>query len=401
MPSDPRTCVIAGAGLAGAKAAQTLREEGFDGRIVMIGAERERPYERPSLSKDYLRGDTPEPAFVHDAGYYAGHGIEVRLGRRAVGLDPAGREIELDTGERLAYDRLLLATGARPRRLGIPGAGLAGVHLLRTIADSDALRARLAPGARIVVVGAGWIGAEVTASARARGVEVTMVAPEAVPLERVLGTEVGGILRDVHLEHGVQMRLGTALESFEGDGTVRRVRTRDGRAIDCDAVVVGIGASPRTELAVAGGLAVDGGVLVDGRLQTSAPGVFAAGDVAHHLHPRLGRLRVEHWDNAIRQGSAAARAMLGASEPYDRTPSFFSDQYDLGMEYFGHAPGWEQVVLRGDPASRAFVALWLARGRVLAGMHVNVWEAAAPIQALIADGRPVDEEIELAVTRSG
>jgi 3-phenylpropionate/trans-cinnamate dioxygenase ferredoxin reductase component len=202
---------------------------------------------------------------------------------------------------------------------------------------------------------------------------------------------VGGILREVHRDHGVRMLLGNAPESFEGDGRVQRVRTRDGRAIDCDAVVVGIGASPRTELAVAGGLAVEGGVLVDGRLETSAPGVFAAGDVANHLHPRLGRLRVEHWDNAIRQGAAAARGMLGASEPYDSMPSFFSDQYDVGLEYFGHAPGWERIVVRGDPASRAFVVFWLARGRVLAGMHVNVWDAAEPIRALVADGRPVDE----------
>lgn len=226
MPSDARTCVIAGAGLAGAKAAETLREEGFDGRLVMVGAEPERPYDRPPLSKGYLRGDAREPSFVHGPDYYADHGIDLRVGRSAVGLDPGRRELELHTGERLRCDRLLLATGAEPRRLRIPGAGLAGVHHLRTLADSDALRARLEAGGRIVVVGAGWIGTEVAASARARGVDVTMVAPETAPLERVLGPEVGEVYRDLHLDHGVQMLLRTTPESFEGAGRVERWSTR-------------------------------------------------------------------------------------------------------------------------------------------------------------------------------
>jgi 3-phenylpropionate/trans-cinnamate dioxygenase ferredoxin reductase subunit len=392
MPTDPQTFAIVGAGLAGAKAAETLREEGFDGRLVLLGAEAERPYERPPLSKDYLRGESDRAgASVHEAAFYADHDIELRLGERVAGLDPGRGELELDGGERLGYDRLLLTTGAEPRRLGIAGADLDGVHYLRTFADSDALRERLGAGGRLVVVGAGWIGAEVAASARQSGLEVSMIAPEAVPLERVLGVELGAFYGDIHAGHGVELVMNAGVASFEGDGRVERVRLEDGRAIDCDAVVVGIGAQPRTELAAAGGLAVDNGVLVDGRLETSVPGIFAAGDVANHLHPDLGRLRVEHWDNALHQGPAAARAMLGEREPYARLPYFFSDQYDVGMEYSGSAPKWDRVVFRGDPSSREFVAFWVLDGRVAAGMNVNVWDVAEPIQALIASGATVDE----------
>ena len=390
MPTD-QTFAIVGAGLAGAKAAETLREEGFDGRLVLLGAEPERPYERPPLSKDYLRGEAERAAaYVHEEGYYAEHDIELRAGERVTGLDAGRSELALEDGERLAYDRLLLSTGAEPRRLSVPGAELDGVHLLRTFADSDAIRARLDAGGRLVVIGAGWIGSEVAASARQRGMEVTVIAPEAVPLERVLGPEVGAVYRDLHRDHGVEMRMEAGVASFEGDGRVERVRTQDGATIDCDAVVVGAGAAPRTELAEAAGLAVENGVLVDGRLETSVPGIFAAGDIANQLHPGLGRLRVEHWDNALHQGPAAARAMLGAGEPYARTPYFFSDQYDVGMEYSGYAPGWDRVVFRGDPASREFIAFWLADGRVLAGMNVNVWDVTEPIQALIAGGGQVD-----------
>jgi 3-phenylpropionate/trans-cinnamate dioxygenase ferredoxin reductase subunit len=392
MNTDRRTFTIVGAGLAGAKAAQTLREEGFDGRIVLLGAERERPYERPPLSKDYVRGEAErDTVYVHDASFYSDNQIELRVGESVVDLDPVQRELELDSGERLAYDRLVLATGAEPRRLSIPGSELAGVHYLRTLDDSDALRERLDAGGSLVVIGAGWIGAEIAASARMRGLDVTVIAPGTVPLERVLGVEVGAIYRDIHLDHGVDMRLGTGVAAFEGDGTVERVRTDDGRAIDCDAVVVGIGARPRTELAVKAGLAVENGILVDGRLQTSVPGIFAAGDVANHLHPRLGRLRIEHWDNALHQGPAAARGMLGTGESYGRPPYFFSDQYDVGMEYSGHATGGDRVVFRGDTGAREFIAFWLREGRVLAGMNVNVWDVAEPIQALVAGGRQIDE----------
>jgi 3-phenylpropionate/trans-cinnamate dioxygenase ferredoxin reductase subunit len=389
--TDKQTFAIVGASLAGAKAAETLREEGFDGRIVLVGAEPERPYERPSLSKDYLRGEAERSTiYVHEASFYADHDIELRVGERVVSLDPGRSELALDAGERLTYDRLLLSTGAEPRRLTIPGSELAGIHHLRTVADSDALRERLDGGGKLVVVGAGWIGVEVAASARQRGLDVTVIGRGSVPLEPVLGAEVGAIYRDLHVEQGVDMLMGNGAVAFEGDGRVERVRTLDGRLIDCDLVVVGIGAQPRTELAAAAGLAVGNGILVDARLRTSAPGIFAAGDVAGQLHPTLGRLRVEHWDNALHQGPAAAQSMLGAMASYARVPYFFSDQYDVGMEYSGHATSWDQVVLRGDPARREFIAFWLGEGRVLAGMNVNVWDVTEPIQALISSGRPVD-----------
>jgi 3-phenylpropionate/trans-cinnamate dioxygenase ferredoxin reductase subunit len=392
MTIDRQMFAIVGASLAGAKAAQRLREEGFDGRVVLIGAEPERPYERPPLSKEYLRGGAERDAvFVHGASFYADNEIELRLGQSVIDVDADHRELALDTGERLTFDRLLLATGAEPRRLTVPGSDLPGIHYLRTLADSDALRERLDAGGKLVVVGAGWIGGEVAASARQRGLEVTLIAPSLVPLERVLGAEIGAVYRDIHLDHGVEMLLGHGVAALEGDGMVECVRTRSGRTIDCAAVVVGVGANPRTQLAAAAGLAVENGVLVDGRLQTGVPGIFAAGDVANHLHPGLGRLRVEHWDNALHQGPAAARGMLGSAEDYERLPYFFSDQYDVGMEYSGHATSWDRVVVRGDPASHEFVAFWLAGGRLVAGMNVNVWDVTDPIQALIRSGRAVDE----------
>jgi 3-phenylpropionate/trans-cinnamate dioxygenase ferredoxin reductase subunit len=391
MSTQPQTFVIAGAGLAGAKAAETLRDEGFDGRVVLIGAEPERPYERPPLSKDYLQGESErEKAFVHEAGFYAEREIELRTGQTVTALDPTRREVALDGGERVGFDRLLLATGAEPRRLSIPGGDLEGIHYLRTLADSEALRERLGAGGKLVVVGAGWIGAEVAASARRLGVEVTVVEPFSVPLERVLGPEVGAVYRDIHLDHGVELLLETGVASFEGGGRVERVRTEDGREIACGAVVVGVGVQPRTDLAAEAGLDVDDGVLVNERLETSVPGIFAAGDVANHLHPGLGRLRVEHWANALNQGPAAARAMLGSSEAYDRLPYFFSDQYDVGMEYSGHATEWDEVVFRGDPGQREFIAFWLREQRVLAAMNVNVWDVNEQLQALIRSRRVVD-----------
>jgi 3-phenylpropionate/trans-cinnamate dioxygenase ferredoxin reductase subunit len=391
--SRHKTFVIVGAGLAGAKAAETLREEGFDGRVVLVGAEHERPYERPPLSKDYLRGEVGrEKVYVHDDAFYGDHDIDLRLGRTAVSLDASGGELVLDDGERLRYDRLLLTTGAEPRRLAVPGGELDGVLYLRSVEDSDALRERLDRGGAVVVVGAGWIGSEVAASARQRGLEVTVVDPASVPLERVLGTEVGAIYGEIHHDHGVRMLMGTGVESFEGDGAVERVRTSDGRALDCDLVVVGIGVRPRTALAASAGLAVGDGILVDERLQTSASAVFAAGDAAAAEHRFYGeRIRVEHWANALDQGPAAARSMLGGAAAYDRLPYFFSDQYDVGMEYSGHARAWDRVVFRGDPASREFIAFWLAGDRVLAGMNVNVWDVADPIQRLIRDRVAIDD----------
>jgi 3-phenylpropionate/trans-cinnamate dioxygenase ferredoxin reductase subunit len=391
--TNDQTFVIVGASLAGAKAAETLREEGFDGRVVLVGAEEQRPYERPPLSKDYLRGEAElENVYVHPDGFYAEHDIELRLRRTAVSVNVAGRELALDDGERLRYDRLLLATGAEPRRLSVPGSELEGVLYLRSVEDSGALRSRLDRGGAVVVIGAGWIGAEVAASARQRGLEVTVIDPLTVPLERVLGTEVGAVYRDVHVEHGVQMLMGTGVEAFEGATAVERVRTSDGREVACDFVVVGIGARPRTALATKAGLAVENGILVDEHLQTSAPGVFAAGDVANAHHPFYAEpIRVEHWANALHQGPAAARAMLGQRGAYDRLPYFFSDQYDVGMEYVGFARAWDRVVLRGDPATRAFIAFWMLGDRIVAGMNVNVWDVTDPIQRLITERVRVDD----------
>jgi 3-phenylpropionate/trans-cinnamate dioxygenase ferredoxin reductase subunit len=388
-----QTFVIVGGGMAGAKAAETLREEGFDGRIVLIGAESLRPYERPPLSKDYLRGETEqEKVHVHSEAYYGEHDIDLRLGREVSRLDTGSREVTLDDGETLRYDRLLLATGAEPRRLPIPGADLDGVLYLRTVPDSDRIRERLDRGGSLVVVGAGWIGAEVAASARQRGMEVTIVEPMSVPLERVLGPEMGAFYRDVHADQGVRLLLGTGVEGFEGGTAVERVRTNDGQTLDCDAVVVGVGVKPRTALAEAAGLAMGDGVLADELLQTSAEGVFAAGDVVSAQHPFYGqRIRVEHWANALEQGPAAARNMLGAGAPYDKLPYFFSDQYDVGMEYAGYATSWDRVVVRGDLAGREFIAFWLAGDRVLAGMNVNVWDVTDTIQRLIRERVAIDD----------
>ena len=391
--SSEQTYLIVGASLAGAKAAETLRKEGFDGRVVLVGAEAERPYERPPLSKDYLRGEVGrEKVYVHDEGFYDEREIELRLARTAVGLDTTKGELALDGGERLRYDRLLLATGSEPRRLSIPGDELDGILYLRSVEDSDALRERLDRGGTVVVVGAGWIGSEVAASARQRGLEVTIVEPASLPLERVLGAELGTVYRDIHADHGVQMLLGTGVEAFEGQSAVERVRTSDGRALECDFVVVGVGVQPRTGLADEAGIAVDNGVLVDEQLRTGAPGVFAAGDVANAHHPFYGEpLRVEHWANALNQGPIAAHNMLGRNLAYDRLPYFFSDQYDVGMEYTGFARAWDRVVFRGDPATREFIAFWLVEERVVAGMNVNVWDVTDPIKRLIAERVAVED----------
>jgi 3-phenylpropionate/trans-cinnamate dioxygenase ferredoxin reductase subunit len=387
------TFVIVGAGMAGGKAAETLREEGFDGRIVLIGAEPERPYERPPLSKDYLRGEADRSAvwLQDDPAWYEQHNVELRTSTPVASLDVAGRAVVLDGGERVDYDALLLATGAEPKRLPIPGADLPGVHLLRTVEDSDSLRAVLDAGGRLVVVGAGWIGCEVAASARQRGLEVTVVEPLSLPLERVLGPELGAFYRDVHVDQGVEFRLADSVAAIEGAGRAERVRTNDGATLDCDAVVIGVGVAPRTALAE-GVLDVDNGILVDAGLRTSADGVFAAGDVANQDHPLFGRLRVEHWANALEQGPAAARAMLGQDVTYDRVPYFFSDQYDVGMEYAGVSRPDDEVVYRGDPEAGEFIAFWQREGRVVAGMNVNVWDVNEHIQALVGVEATVEAE---------
>jgi 3-phenylpropionate/trans-cinnamate dioxygenase ferredoxin reductase component len=391
-PLSDQTFVIVGASLAGAKAAETLRTEGFEGRLVLIGAEDERPYERPPLSKDYLRGEAVrDRIYVHAESFYAEHDIDLQLGRTVTSMDAKDRVLTLDDTP-MSFDRLLLATGAEPRRINVPGADLEGVHYLRSVADSDALRERFGTAESLVVVGAGWIGSEVAASARACGLAVTVIDPLAVPLERVLGRDVGAIFRDLHSAHGVQMLMGTAVEGFEGERAVERVRTRDGRTIDCDLVVVGVGAQPRTELATAARLRVDDGILVDRYLETSVPGIFAAGDVAKAHHPAHARwIRVEHWANALNQGRVAARNMLDHADVYDRVPYVFSDQYDVGMEYSGLARTWDHVVFRGDPAGHELVAFWLAGHRVVAGMSVNVWDVTDPIQELIRERVTVED----------
>ena len=387
-----QTFIIVGASLTGAKAAEELRERGFDGRVLLIGAEPERPYERPPLTKDYLRGESPRAkAYVHEEGFYAQHQIELVTSATVTAIDPAASEVTLADGRELGFDRLLLATGAEPRRIAVSGADLYGVYYLRTLADCDVLRERLDAGGHAVVVGAGWIGSEFAASARQRGLEVTVIDPLALPNERIFGPEIGGFYRDVHLNHGVELLLGDVVQSFEGDGAVARVRTVSGRAVDCDFAVVGIGVVPRVELAERAGLAVDNGVLVNEQLQTSAPGVFAAGDIARAWHPFFGeRVRVEHWSNALNQGPAAARAMLGDPVSYDRIPYFFSDQYDVGMEYSGHAPQWDEVVFRGERDGGGFIAFWLQGGRVIAGMNVNVWDVNEHVQSLVRSRRAVD-----------
>ena len=392
MPTqDP--FVIVGAGLAGAKAAETLREEGFDGPVVLVGAEPERPYERPPLSKQYLLGRADrDSAFVHDAGWYAEHDVELRTGVRATRLDPAAHRVALDTGEELGYARLLLATGASARRLPVPGADLDGVRYLRTLADADRLRGDLAGGGRrVVVVGAGWIGLEVAAAARSSGNAVTVVEPQPTPLHAVLGAEMGRVFARLHREHGVQLLTDTVVREIRGSGGRVGTVVTDGHAgLPADLVVVGIGAVPHSRVAAAAGLEVDNGVVVDEALRSSAPDVHAAGDVAAAFHPLYGRhVRVEHWANALHQGPAAARSMLGQEVVFDRVPYFFTDQYELGMEYSGLAGPGDTVVCRGDPDDGAFIAFWTADGRVTAGMNVDVWDVTAPIQQLIRSRRQV------------
>jgi 3-phenylpropionate/trans-cinnamate dioxygenase ferredoxin reductase component len=391
---DFHTNVIVGAGLAGAKAAEALRDEGFDGRIVLIGDEAELPYERPPLSKDYLRGESPrENARVHSDGFYLDNEIELRTSTTVERLELDRRAVALADGERVGYDRLLLATGAAPRRLSVPGSELDGIHYLRELRDADAIAARLERGGRVVLIGAGWIGAEVAASARQKGLDVTVVGREELPLERILGSELGRIYADIHRDRGVELIGGAVLDRFEGGTAVERVRLADGRALETDFVVVGVGVEPRTGLARNAGLAVDDGILVSERLETNVGGVFAAGDVANAYHPFYGRrLRVEHWANALNQPLVAARAMLGKPASYEQLPYFFSDQYDVGMEYSGYATKWDEVVFRGDPDGREFIAFWLHGGRVVAAMNLNVWDVTDSIQALIRSRQPVAAE---------
>jgi len=398
--SSGPTFIIVGASLAGAKAAETLRADGFTGRVVLVGEEIERPYERPPLSKGYLLGTEPrEKAFVHEEGWYAEHGIELLLGRRATELAPGSRTLTLDGAEPLRYDKLLLATGSRVRTLDVPGADLPEVRHLRAIKHADALLTALRSGGQVVIVGAGWIGLEVAAAARSYGCPVTVIERDELPLRRLLGAEVAGIYRDLHVAHGVDFRFEAEVREFGAlGGRLTSVVLDDNTELPADLVLVGVGIRPATELAEAAGLAVDDGIVTDAALRTSDPDVYACGDVAAAYHPLLDtRLRVEHWSNALNGGPAAARSMLGQPVEYARLPYFYSDQYGsapaLGMEYTGQVGpgGYDQVVFRGDPAIRPgadpeFIAFWLRGGRVPAGMNVNVWDVTEPIQALIRAG---------------
>ncbi len=387
-----QTYAIVGASLAGAKAAQVLRERGFDGRVVLVGTETDLPYERPPLTKDYLRGESErEKAYVHPAQFYPDNEIELMLGTTVTEIDPGASKITFENGTEISYDKLLLTTGSEPRRIAVPGAELDGIHYLRTLADCDVLRERLDAGGRVAVIGSGWIGSEFAASARQRGLEVTLIDSLRVPYEKILGTEIGSFYRDVHVQHGVEMLMGDGVDSFEGDGAVRSVQTSGGKTVECDFVVVGIGIAPRVGLAEGAGASIDNGIAVDERLQSSVPNIYAAGDVASAWHPFFERrIRVEHWANALNQGPAVAAAMLGDQSGFDRIPYFFSDQYDVGMEYSGYATSWDQVVFRGDRDAQEFVAFWLADGRVVGGMNVNVWDVNEHVQALIRSRRQVD-----------
>src|SRR5882672_12033909 len=368
----PQRIVIVGASLAGATAAATLRDEGFAGEIRLIGAEAQLPYNRPPLSKGYLRQQERfEDQLVKPAGYYAEQRIALTLGVRATAIDAKQKLVELEGGERVAYDRLLVTTGGRNRTLSVPGATLEGVFQLRTVEDCDRIRAATPRARRAVVVGLGFIGSEVSASLRQLGIEVTAVEGSRVPLARVVGEEVGQVLADIHREKGVELVLEDSVTSFEGGARVERVRTKKGRVLECDMVVAGIGIVPNSELLAAAGAQVDNGVLVDERCRTSLPDVVAAGDVTNHLHPIFGRLRVEHWNNGYQQGRAAARSLLGREQPYDYIHSFWSDQYEHLIEYIGFAPAWDRLVFRGDPESRKFLAFYLAGGIVRAAVGLN------------------------------
>jgi len=364
--------VIVGASLAGARAAAVLRDEGWDGDVVLIGAERQLPYNRPPLSKGYLRGeDRFEDQLVNSAAFYQERRIELRLGVRATAIDPLRKVVVVEPGDPVSYDRLLVATGGRNKPLPMPGAELEGVFQLRTVEDCDRIR-EAARGARhAVVIGLGFIGSEVAASFRQLGIEVAAVEGHRVPLARVLGDEVGQVLADIHRDKGVRLVLEDSVAAFEGARRVERVRTRKGQLLPCDLVVAGIGIVPNSELVRAAGGAVENGVLVDERCRTSLSQIYAAGDVANHLHPLFGRLRVEHWNNADRQGAYVARSMLGRDEPYDYMHSFWSDQYEHVIEYVGFAAAWDRLVFRGRPESRKFLGFYLKDRMVLAAVGLD------------------------------
>jgi 3-phenylpropionate/trans-cinnamate dioxygenase ferredoxin reductase subunit len=391
MTGRAPTFLVVGANLTGGAAVRTLREEGFDGRIVLVGEEPDLPYERPPLSKEFLRGERPfEAAILNLPEWYEEQEVEVRLGERVTALDVSGRTVTLASGEVEGYDRLLLATGARNRVLRVPGADLPGVHSLRTRSDAEAIRSAAADASRVAVVGAGFIGLEVAASLRSLGLEVDVLEALSGPLLQALGPELGGVFRRIHEDHGVRLRFGDGVEAFEGGDRVEAIRCASGRTVHADLVVMGVGVRPNDELAASAGLAVGDGVHVDAGLRTSAEDVFAAGDVAAHLHPLFGRIRVEHWDNALKQGAAAAGAMLGRAAPFDDVHWFWTDQYDHELQVAGVAGSWDDLVVRGSLDDRSFLAFALERGIVRAVAGLDRPKDVRRAKPLIRAGRPVD-----------
>jgi 3-phenylpropionate/trans-cinnamate dioxygenase ferredoxin reductase component len=388
----PETFVIVGASLAGGGAAATLRQEGFDGKVILIGAEPQPPYERPPLSKEYLRGESSfEQALVQPPDFFRENGIETRFGVRAKRVDAAEKVVELDGGERVAYDGLLIATGGRNRRFPIPGLDLEGIYDLRTVADCERIRHEVVPGRKAVVVGMGFIGSEVAASLRQSGVDVVVVDRNKVPLRRVLGEEVGRVMEGVHRDHEATLILEDTVAAFEGADRVERVVTQRGRRIECDFIVVGLGIEPGTEFLAGTGVEIDNGILVDEFCWAGVEGIYAAGDVANHYHPVFERrIRVEHWQNALNQGPAAARSMLGKGEPYDEVPWFWSDQYDSNLQYAGFHTEWDDLVVRGSMEERNFVAFYRKDERVLAAVAVNRGKDLRRSMRLIKAQRPVD-----------
>ena len=392
MSSSAPRHIIVGAGQAGAKAAQALRREGHLGPITLIGAEADAPYSRPPLSKEYLLGTAERRSIdILASGWYEVRGVDLRLSTRVIDLDPERHRVTLSTGEHLGYEKLLLATGSRVRRLRIPGADLDGVLYMHTVGDSDKIRQTLSTASRVAIIGGGWIGLESAAASRMHGVGVTVLEACKLPLQQALGPEVAQYFAALHVSHGVDLRCEVEVSGLTGvDGRVTGVDLTDGTHIDADAVIVGIGVTPRTELAERAGLAVDNGVLVDASLRSSHPDIYAAGDIAAAWHPLLGRrVRVEHWTNASWQPRVAARGMLGHEASYDRLPHFFSEQYDLSMEYTGYVgvEGYDQVIFRGDPESQAYIAFWLRDNRLLAGMSVNIPGVVRDITALVGSGQ--------------
>lgn len=386
--------VIVGASLAGATAAITLRQEGLDGTVTLIGAEHEPPYERPPLSKAYLRGDAPfEKALVRPPAFYAEHGIDTMFGTSAVRIDTAQRVVELDDHRRVPFDELLIATGGRNRRVSIPGGDLKGVYSLRTVQDADRVRREIVSGRRAVVVGMGFIGSEVTASLRQKGVDVVAIDPSKTPLFRVLGEAVGQTLANLHRQHGVRAIFEDSVGAFEGTERVQRVVTQKGLRLECDFVIVGIGIEPVTDWLEGSGIHVDNGVIVDEYCETNVSGIFAAGDVANHYHPVFERrMRVEHWQNAIKQGAAAARNMLGRRAAYDDIHWFWSDQYDANLQYAGFHTTWQQLVVRGSVDSGSYLACYINDGRIDAAVGLNRAKDVRRVMPLIKSRRAVNLE---------